>query len=91
MRPDEVEKAFLFVIIMTLKEYLEENLITSTPKQRSDLGQLLVESNTSLTKKKEDGYMVRDYTLTFLMSEETINIIMSFFQSIEFEKLSKTF
>lgn len=76
---------------MTLKEYLEDNLISSTHKQRCDLGQLLKEDNLSIIKKKEDGYNVRDYTIAYLMKERTINIIILFFKNVEFEQLSNTF
>jgi hypothetical protein len=82
---------FLLRKIMTLKEFLEENLISSTSDQRSQLGVLLQQNNLSHLKKKESGYFVRDYTLTYLMQEKTINTIMLFFSNSEFDNLSNTF
>lgn len=83
--------SFLLRNKMTLKEFLEENLISSTNDQRAKLGLLLQEDNLSLLKKKENGYMVRDYTLTYLMKQETVNLIILFFNNVEFERLSNTF
>ena len=63
---------------MTLKNFLNENNIKSTPNERAKLGLLLSCIGDSKGKVEEDGYMCKDYKSGFLNSKKTQKIIIEY-------------
>ena len=79
----------------TLKKYLIESKLSVTDAQRFDLGYKVArlwdkELQGSKSRVKEDGFIVRNYPITFLNSESCTKLILNYMVD-DFESLSNLF
>lgn len=65
---------------MTLKEFLENYDVSANKDDRSKIGMLLANIDTTKNKVIEDGWLVKDYDLIFLQSEKCVEIIIDYFK-----------